>query len=292
MIYILLVLTRFIKVEDLKYRDSVYLSMIILQLLIFVLPGIFYLRLRGGDFKSRLHIKPLGPRALWFTFSTLMVLIFGTMLISSIYFRLGGTPEAYTLYNSFSPSGSRDALSVIYVIIAFAVVPAITEEFVFRGIILSEYSSYGAVTAVIASSILFSMLHFNIRTFVLYLFCGAASAYAVYVTRSLLSGIVIHLANNLYALFLDGILRKALQDPNSYAFFLFLTVSLFLLFLFFSFGGAEGIMYNSAINGEKAPPEAVKMAGSRIKYLLEALISPPFLACVLFYFTVTLLIKR
>lgn len=291
-IFALLMLSRYININDLKYRDSVYLSMIILQMLIFILPGVFYMRLRGGDIAKRMHIRPLKIREMWFTFCCLCVLIFGSMIISSVYFRLGGVAGEYTLYNTFVPNGSRDVGNAIYVIITFAVIPAFTEEFIFRGVVLAEYTGYGVLTSILMSSLMFSMLHFDLRHLFLYFFCGVVISYAVYVTRSIVAGIAIHLLNNLYSLFLDGAFRNVLQNPNSYAFFVFVAVSLFLLFLLLSFGSAESLLYTAGMKGEEAPPEAQKRAGSKISFLFESIVSPPFLACVLFFLIVTLVIDR
>ena len=45
--------------------------------------------------------------------------------------------------------------------LATAVVPLFVEEFLFRGVILSQFRKYGDVFAVIASALLFGLLHRN-----------------------------------------------------------------------------------------------------------------------------------
>lgn len=289
-VYVLLIVSRYINVEALQKRDNVYLSMIILQLLIFLLPGIFYCMLRGSG-GEKLRIKFLSPGKIWFVIVCFGLLVFGSTLINTAVFYLFGNESQYSLYNAFSPQSGDRIINIIYIVIAFAVVPAVTEELMFRGIMLSEYAEYGTATAVFMSSIMFSMTHFNLNQFLTYFFCGVVAAYAVYVTQSLWAGVLVHFMNNLYSIFFESVLWDVIKAPNSLIFFLFVIMTLFIGFLVLSFNGAERILYNAGIKGEKSPPEAQKREGSGAKLFFEAFISPSFLACVLLFLVATLIIK-
>ena len=61
---------------------------------------------------------------------------------------------------------------MVFITIAFALIPAVTEEFLCRSVFLSEYQSMGMGTAVFFSALLFSFLHFNIHAFPVYFFSG------------------------------------------------------------------------------------------------------------------------
>ncbi len=290
-IYVLLVSSRYIDIQSLQFRDNVYLSMIILQLLIFILPGIFYCKLRGSNVTEKLRIKMLSPGEVWFVFSTFCVLIFGGTLLNTATFYIFGGESQYSLYGTFMPMGGSSLTNIIYIIIAFAVLPALTEEFIFRGVLLSEYSDYGVTTAVLMSALMFSMVHFNLNQFIIYFYCGVVTSYAVYVTRSLWAGVVIHFLNNLYAIFFESVLWDVIKSPNSIIFFLFVIATLFMVFLVLSFSSAENVLYNAGIKGEKSPPEAKKREGG-IRLLFEAILSPSFLACVVIFFAVTLILPK
>ncbi|MBQ4117074.1 MAG: CPBP family intramembrane metalloprotease [Clostridia bacterium] len=289
-IYVLLLSSRYLDLNSIRFKDNIYLTMIILQLLIFVLPGIFYCTLRGTDGK-KLKLKPLSPGKVWFVFTCFGVLVFGSTLINTAVFHIFGSDAQYSLYNTFTPSGNSQLTNIIYTIIAFAAVPAVTEEFIFRGIVLSDYSNYGVSTAIIMSGVMFSMLHFNLNQFLVYFFCGVVAAYAVYITQSLWAAILLHFVNNIYAIFFESILWDVIKSPNSLIFFLFVIMTLFIVFLVLSFNGAETILYYAGIKGEKSPEEATKREGGA-KLILEALISPSFLACVLLFLITTLFLNK
>ncbi len=285
-VYVLLLSSRYLDLNSVRFKENIYLTLIIIQLLIFLLPGIFYCTLKGKKGKH-LKLNPMSPGKIWFVFTCFGVLIFGSTLINTAMFHIFGGDAQYSLYNTFTPSGNSQLINVIYTVIAFAIVPAVTEEFIFRGIMLSEYSSYGVTTAIIMSSAMFSMLHFNLNQFLVYFFCGVVAAYAVYITQSLWAAILLHFVNNTYAIFFESILWDVIKSPNSLIFFLFVITTLFIVFLVLSFNGAETILYYAGIKGETSPDEATKKEGGS-KLLFEALISPSFLACAVLFLITTL----
>ncbi len=288
-IYGLLVSSRYINLESLKFKDNVYLSMIILQLMIFILPGIFYCKLRGS-IVEKIKVKRMSPSKIWFVISVFGVLVFGSTLINTVTFHIFGNETQTSLYDTFTPLGGSQINNLIYIVISLSIVPAITEEYIFRGIVLSEYIEYGTQTAILMSGIMFAMVHFNLNHFFVYFFFGAVAAYAVYITQSIWSSILLHLLYNLYALFFESTLWDVIKSPNSLIFFLFVIMTFFIVFLVLSFNGAENILYTAGIKGEKSPPEAKKREGG-IKLLIESLISPSFLACILLFLVVTLILK-
>ena len=286
-IYALLVSSKYIKLESLQMKDNIFLSMIIIQLLIFVLPAVFYYKLRGKKLTKKLPFKKLSGHKIGFIISTFCVLIFGSALLNTATFYIFGAESQTSMYQTYSPLGATSLTNIAYIIIALAIIPAITEEFVFRGIIQSEYSDYGVGVAILMSSLMFAMLHFNLSQFIVYFFCGVVASYAVYITQSIFAGMALHLLNNLYALFFESSIWKAIRSPNSLIFFLFVVTTLFIIFLMISFNGAERILYLAGTKGEASPPEAEKQEGG-IKLLFEALVSPSFIACLLIFLIVTL----
>ncbi len=289
-IYALLVSSRYINVESLQLKDNIYMSMIVLQLLIFVLPTVFYSKLRGKKLTQKLPSKKLSGHKIGFIFSCFGVLVFGSALLNTAVFYISGkTEQAASLYETFNPLNTTSLTNLAYIIIALAIIPAITEEYTFRGIIQSEYSSYGVGVAIIMTSLMFAMLHFSLSKFIVYFFCGIIASYVVYITQSVLAGMLVHLLNNLYSLFFESALWGAIKSPNSLIFFLFVITTLFIIFSVLSFSGAERILYLSGVKGEKSPPEAEKLEGG-IKLFFEALLSPSFIACVILFLVVTLVL--
>ncbi len=82
-------------------------------------------------------------------------------------------------------------------IISIAVTPALVEEFAFRGAVLQPLRRYGDMFAIIASSAVFALLHGNLVQAPFAFIAGLGIGYAVCITNSLWTGILIHFCNNL-----------------------------------------------------------------------------------------------
>jgi len=77
------------------------------------------------------------------------------------------------------------------------VIAPIFEELVFRGIILAGYlKNYSPLKAILASSLLFGLFHFNITQFIGGFFFGMFLGWAYYKTRSISFSIILHAAVN------------------------------------------------------------------------------------------------
>lgn len=93
-----------------------------------------------------------------------------------------------------------------------AVTPAICEELLFRGYVLSAFESrYPMWTAIVVSGALFGIYHMSfVRFFVTFIF-GCALGYIAYTTGSIFPGMVLHALNNSLAvvslLFPDFVVR-------------------------------------------------------------------------------------
>jgi sodium transport system permease protein len=83
-----------------------------------------------------------------------------------------------------------------------ALSPAICEEALFRGFILSGLRSLGQWPAIVISALLFAVAHGSIYRMLPTLFLGLLLGYAVWKTGSLLAGVVIHALNNGIAVWL------------------------------------------------------------------------------------------
>jgi membrane protease YdiL (CAAX protease family) len=97
--------------------------------------------------------------------------------------------------------------------LTIAIIPAITEEMLFRGIILNGLkNNYSERTAIIVSALLFALWHLNPWQFVPAFIIGLISAFICLRTGSLLLCIYIHLFNN--ALFVIIIRNKDIFTIN------------------------------------------------------------------------------
>ena len=85
--------------------------------------------------------------------------------------------------------------TVLYVI-SVVLLPSVLEELIFRGAVLQSLRRYGDGFALVASSALFALMHSNWLSFIPTFLFGLAIGFFVMRTGSILTGILIHMANN------------------------------------------------------------------------------------------------
>lgn len=98
--------------------------------------------------------------------------------------------------NSFS--------ELLWAELSTAVVPALTEEFAVRGIILQSLRRFGDKFAIITSAFIFAIMHGNMVQAPFAFALGLIMGYLVVITGSLWTGVLIHLMNNTYAVVLSA----------------------------------------------------------------------------------------
>lgn len=88
-------------------------------------------------------------------------------------------------------------------IVAIGIVPAITEEFAFRGIILGGLQKYGDGFAVVVSSILFGLMHGNLSQIPFAFIGGLILGYMRVYSKSMFPSMIMHCINNTIAVSLN-----------------------------------------------------------------------------------------
>lgn len=105
-------------------------------------------------------------------------------------------------YNTLLQSMSFDNLFLS--IIFLAVLPAIAEEVLFRGVIFNSFNKkFGFIIGAIVSGLFFGVFHLNVIQGIFAFIVGIALCYAYYKTNSLFVPIIIHFLNNLFAVLDD-----------------------------------------------------------------------------------------
>ena len=198
--YILLLISKFIDVALLN-RDNEYMSVIILQMMIFLLPGALWCMLKGERYIKRLRISAPSLDTVWLIVSAALVMMTGGFLISLAFEGLDSLSNNFSLYGTFVSKQDGSVVNTLYLVLAYAALPALCEEFVFRGILCREFEDKGVVRAVALSSLFFGLLHFNLRNLPVYFFCGCMLALVLYATRSIWGAVITHFIYNLFGVF-------------------------------------------------------------------------------------------
>ena len=225
--YVLLLLSKIADVTLIN-RENEYYSVVILQLMIFLLPAAIWCKFNGEGYIKGLRLRLPRVNSLLLIFSASLLMISGALMLSSLLGGLDSLSKNFSLYDTFISKTDGSLPSNLYLLVAYAIIPAICEEFVFRGILCYEYENGGVFRAVIFSSLFFAMLHFNPVNILVYLFSGAILALVLYGSRSLIGAMLAHLLYNLFGLFGQPYMNLLYRSTGSTNFFLFLVVLCFL----------------------------------------------------------------
>ena len=131
-------------------------------------------------------------------------ILIGLMLVFGLLFSLSSVNEyfiellelmGYQRRQSFLPDYS--GWKVLPVLITFAVIPAVFEEIMFRGIILNNaQEGAGTVRAIFLSGFCFSLYHGSVEQTVYQFICGCLFAFLAARSRSITPTVIIHFINN------------------------------------------------------------------------------------------------
>ncbi|MEG2669727.1 MAG: type II CAAX endopeptidase family protein, partial [Oscillospiraceae bacterium] len=98
------------------------------------------------------------------------------------------------------PTSIFELLSGIVVI---ALIPAVFEEFLMRGIVYGVMKKYSTFAAVVFTTVMFALLHANLSGLVGYVFLGFVLTIVLRRTGSIFATIIFHFVNNVTALVLE-----------------------------------------------------------------------------------------
>ncbi len=277
--YLLLLFSRLMDAALLS-RDNEYLSVVLLQVLIFMIPGVIYCKLRGTAFTERLRLQLPRLSHILLLLSALGALITGCLLISVYTGGIGTLDEGFTLYDTFSAKGDNSVSNVMYLLLAYAALPAICEEFVYRGVLCATLEPRGLLPTIVYSSLAFGMLHFELSHFPVYLFAGVLLCAVLYCTRSLVATTLIHFFYNVFGLFGQPTLTRFYLYTGSTKLFSFLLILAFLLCAII-FCGEAGRIYHGYSKASVSAPYRVDLPRDELpERLLRTLFPPVGIVCV------------
>ena len=196
-VYILLLLTNIINTLVLNGSNALILVFVPLSLLA---PAAFWVYVREKkryipslklNLPQKEHLLPL--------LLSFVVLAAGSVLLEMLF--SGSDYINFSLYNAFFVSRDRGFFDVFYILIAFAIIPAILEELLFRGILCAELERGGVLCSVLISSLFYSFIGFSFSMLPTCLFVGVMLSVVLYATRSIFCAVILHILYNVFAIF-------------------------------------------------------------------------------------------
>lgn len=173
----------------------------------FLLPAVLFALIVSKNIKSYLHLDKLFTFKEW-GIATLIV-ISSTMVISLLVTLNKAIPLPESLYSLRESGAAAEKLidsfftqmSISrFILLSFfiALLPALSEEFFFRGVVLRIFSEFksGIITAIILSSVFFAIFHLSFDNFLGIVFMGSVLACLYWFTQNLWVSIWAHFLNN------------------------------------------------------------------------------------------------
>ena len=192
------------------------------------IPGLFYFVFSKSDMSETIKVNRVKLRIL-------IPIVFMGMAVCMI-----ANVAADILNQNFAFFGLENTLDMdtssenlaesMFGVVSTALMPAIAEEFAFRGIVLGSLRKYGDTFAIIASAVMFGAMHGNIVQIPFAFILGLVFGFAVCKTNSLIPAIIIHFINNSYAVILSAIQNAKLFDDRTFIMIYFIIVILFCIF--------------------------------------------------------------
>lgn len=173
----------------------------IIELGAILLPVIIFISLKRLDFKTTLKINPL---PFYSCILVVLVTVTGIIILGEIEEILRPLSEPFqdVIFRSNEQLMIASQENIILFLIGVTFMPAICEEFLFRGILFSGLeNNAGKTRAIILSALLFGLVHFIPSRIVLITLLGVLLGVMVVLTRSILAPIIAHFINNVIAIF-------------------------------------------------------------------------------------------
>lgn len=107
---------------------------------------------------------------------------------------------------SYGESSTTPEIDLFYIfiqVLCTAIVPAVSEEFLFRGAVMGALKPYGQGFAIVMSSVIFGLIHGNLGQIPFAIAGGMFFAYLAVYSGSLIPSIILHGLNNLLSVILD-----------------------------------------------------------------------------------------
>jgi hypothetical protein len=145
--------------------------------------------------------------------SCILSLLIGCALIPMVLFISNFTMLFSQNYVNASSEGITEYPYLLQLFLV-AVLPAVVEEFVFRGLLYHSYRKCGVLPAALISGLLFGLMHWNINQFCYAFVVGVIFALMVEATGSMFSSMLAHFVINSYSITLVKLLSLVYEKEE------------------------------------------------------------------------------
>lgn len=215
---------------------SDYVQIFLTQIIPVFIPALIYCFASEAGFKGY-------ERSSKITFLNIILCILATICVNILISYLTtyiGTPlftflskNTQTQYISLPKTSFEFVVDIIFI----CLMPAIFEEMLFRGVVLTNYEKiYGSKKAIVMCGFVFALMHNSISSFIPQFLVGIFLSYIVFKFNSLYMGMIAHFTNNFVTLIIQmavsnnwNVLKTVLLSK------VWLTAILLIIILLFAF---------------------------------------------------------
>jgi sodium transport system permease protein len=172
---------------------SLTLALTVIQYGFFLLPALAAVALNGWDWKNTLSLRPIGLQG---ALGALLLGLSGWTFAAGVLIRILPPPESLMRAMQKLLQLNDKPEPIWLILLMVAVTPALCEETVFRGVMLSGFRRLGMWPAICATGLLFGFAHASVYRLLPTMFLGILMGFAVWKTRSLFAGMIVHAVNN------------------------------------------------------------------------------------------------
>lgn len=185
---------------------------------------------------SQIGMARLRAEYIFFMIFTSLFLITTSLMLNIVFGGVYPISDGFTLLGTFTAGVGEYTVSYPYLIIVYALLPAIVEELLFRGLIYSLLQRVSESAAICISSLISATFAFSIGGFPAALFCALSYCFIRHTTRSLQACMIVHFVFNLYAIFAQTNLAKYFVSSQNLFLLVIVAITVWLICsaLFFS----------------------------------------------------------
>jgi len=174
-------------------RFGLPVMLVVLEYGFFLLPTLAFAWTKGFPFKKTLALRGLTRKA---ALGSVLVGISAWTVAGGLLVRLLPPPESLQKAMEHLVLLDEKPVPLWGVWVLVGLTPALCEEALFRGLIMSGFRRLGMWPAILITGLLFGLGHASIYRLLPTMALGVAFGYAVWKTRSLAAGILCHMLNN------------------------------------------------------------------------------------------------
>ncbi|MBI5087136.1 MAG: CPBP family intramembrane metalloprotease [Acidobacteria bacterium] len=160
---------------------------------LFLAPVLLVIYLKGYDFTDTLNLRGLSWRGVA---GSVLIGVSAWTVVGGLLVRLLPPPESLQKAMERLLLLDEKPAPMWEMWLLVAITPALCEESLFRGLIMSGFRRLGKWPAILATGLLFGLAHASIYRLLPTLALGVMIGYAVWKTRSIVAGIICHALNN------------------------------------------------------------------------------------------------